>query len=103
MLSIEEYMESTIFGLDETMISRRHLILYLSNKKGLAHFSESRDKKWQKTMDIIWNHKVTQNNKEGSIRISYEAVQRIANEILNAPSTVSMRKMTQQLYQHVNA
>lgn len=103
VLLMKEYIDLPIFGLNETVISRGQLISYLSNKKGLAHFSESRDKKWQSIMDIIWNYKLTQNNKEGGIRGSYEAVQRIANEVLNTPSTLIIRKRTQQLRQHVDS
>jgi len=91
MLSIEQFMDRPVFGLDDKLINKGQLISYLANKKGIGHFSDTRDKKWQQLMDRVWMHKVTASHKEGSIKSAYEATQRIANEVLNATSTKSIR------------
>jgi hypothetical protein len=90
-IDFKSYLLSPLVGIEDVIISRWQVISYLSNKKGIAHYSETRDKKWQKALDKIWNHQVSGTGYEDSIRSLYEMIQRIAYEVLNCEHFESIR------------
>lgn len=48
-MSLADYVNTPIIGIDRVLVSRGQLISYLSNKKGMPHHSNVRDKDWQRT------------------------------------------------------
>lgn len=92
-MRLDSYLDLPIIGIEDTLITRWQLISFLANKKGLAHYSEKRDRKWQKKLDKIWRHKTTLRKKDTPefIRSIYEIAQRLANEVMNIPKLKEIR------------
>jgi len=104
LLSLDDYLDLPILSIDQTLITRWQLISYLANKKGMEHFSDTREKFWQKQLDKVWHHKTTQ-KKEGneeSIRSLYEVAQRVVNENLNINNLGAIRNNISEIEAQVN-
>lgn len=100
------YVNAPIIGIDRVLISRGQLITYLSNKKGMPHHSNVRDKEWQRKLDKMWRHRtcIRPTPDQKAIRGMYELAQRIAHEVLSVPGLSSIRDSIRALAsQHKNA
>jgi len=102
--SLDGYLNLPIFSIDKTLITRGQLIRYLANKKGIAHFSGTRDKFWQKQIDKVWRHKTSlkEDGEEQTIRSLYEIAQRIVNEILSINGLREIRNNILEIENQVN-
>ena len=96
-LAFRDYCQKSILSIDQTIISRWQLVSYLANKKGLAHYSETRDKAWQKNLDRFWNTKISNPDKSSNLRALNELLTRIHVEILNSTGLSNIRRITQAL------
>jgi hypothetical protein len=105
-MSLADYGNAPIIGIDRVLISRAQLISYLSNKKGLPHHSNARDKEWQRKLDKMWKHRtyIGATPEQQAIRGMYEVAQRIAHEVLSVPGLSAIRDSISELArQHKNA
>lgn len=98
---LNTYLQAPVFGIDGVLVNRWQLISFLSNKKGLSHYSASRDKLWQTVLDMVWNHRVSESGSDDSVRSLYEAIQRIANEILSCHGINNVRTKAQRVIEQV--
>jgi hypothetical protein len=105
-MPLVDYVDAPIIGIDRVLISRGQLITYLSNKKGLPHHSDVRDKEWQRKLDKMWRHRtyIGATPDQQAIRGMYELAQRIAHEVLSVPGLSVIRDSIRELAkQHKNA
>lgn len=105
-LPLSDYMNTPIIGIDQVLISRGQLVSFLSNKKGMPHHSNTRDKDWQRKLDKMWRHRtfIGSTPEQQAIRGMYEVAQRIAHEVLSVPGMAAMRDSIRALSrQHKNA
>ena len=96
--SLSDYLDSPIVGIETTPVSRWQLLSYIANKKGIPHYSESREKQWQRLLDRYWRTIITSGrNKEYKIKAPYEMLLRISVEVLNSPRLDYIRFRAKQL------
>lgn len=105
-MPLADYVNAPIIGIDRVLISRGQLISYLSNKKGMPHHSNARNKEWQRKLDKMWRHRtfIGATPEKQAIRGMYEVAQRIAHEVLSVPGLSAIRDSVRELArQHKNA
>lgn len=83
-LDLETYRNQPILHIDGVTIDRFQLVSYLSNKKGVAHYSEIRDKKWQKSLDLFWHFQISDKEKSENLKAPYNLLSIILLELTNA-------------------
>lgn len=91
------YREEPILGIKDVVISRWQLVSFLSNKKGLSHYSETREKKWQNRLDLFWDAQISSSKAEEVLRGVYEILVRIVVELLNSEDIGKVRSVAQKL------
>ena len=91
------YRDEPILAIVDVVISRWQLVSFLSNKKGLAHYSDTREKKWQSRLDLYWNTKISGSNPEKELSGPYEMLMLIVVELLNSEGIGEIRSLAQRL------